>query len=68
MRYKTMNANAYPQGSLICSVCGKEFKANDDTRYIIAGGYTCSWKCFLAEDKKRNANKQGECKRKKQET
>lgn len=37
----------------VCSVCGKEFEANDDTRYIIAGGYTCSWKCFLNESKRR---------------
>ena len=42
----------YPQGTLICPVCGKEFEANDDTRYIVAGGYTCSWKCFLKEDKR----------------
>lgn len=28
--------------TLICSVCGKEFVVNDDTKYIIAGGYTCS--------------------------
>lgn len=56
---------AYPQGSLVCSVCGKEFKANDDTRYIIAGGYTCSWKCFLTESKKRDDEKSGEDKDKK---
>ena len=47
----------YPQGSLICPVCGKEFKTNNDTRYIIKGGYTCSWKCFLTEAKKRNDEK-----------
>lgn len=52
-----MNANTYPQGLLICSVCGKEFKSNDDTRYIIAGGYTCSWKCFLTESKRREDKK-----------
>lgn len=33
---------------MMCPVCGKQFKASDDTRYIRAGGYTCSWKCFLA--------------------
>lgn len=38
---------------LICPVCKKEFKANLDTKYIIAGGYTCSWKCFLDEAKRR---------------
>lgn len=30
-----------------CSVCGKQFKAHDDTKYIINGGYTCSWQCFV---------------------
>lgn len=55
-----MKSNAYPQGSLVCPVCGKEFEANDDTRYIIAGGFTCSWKCFLTESKRRRAEKQTE--------
>ena len=32
---------------LVCPVCGKEFVATEDTVYIIRGGYTCSWKCFL---------------------
>lgn len=48
----------YPQGSLVCPVCGKEFEANDDTRYIICGGYTCSWKCFLTEHRKRVSEKE----------
>lgn len=47
--------NIYPEGTLICSVCGKEFEANDKTRFIIAGGYTCSLKCFTNEAKKRDA-------------
>ena len=55
----------YPQGTLVCSVCEKEFEANDDTRYIIAGGYTCSWKCFLTESKQRYKIKQLEEKQKK---
>lgn len=42
---------------LICPICGKEFEPNDDTKYIIAGGYTCSWKCFLNESKKREAKR-----------
>ena len=50
-----MRNDAYPQGTFICSVCGKEFEAHDDTRYIIAGGYTCTWKCFLQEAKRRDA-------------
>lgn len=45
---------------LVCSVCGKKFKVNKDTKYIISGGYTCSWKCFLKEAKKRSAEKKRE--------
>ena len=47
----------YPQGIFICSVCGKEFKADGNTRYIISGGYTCGLKCFLNETKRREAMK-----------
>lgn len=42
---------------LICSVCGEIFKATNDTKYIINGGYTCSWKCFLEEAKRRHKNR-----------
>ena len=43
--------------NLVCPVCGKEFKRNDDTRYIVSGGYTCSWNCFLKRVKtKREEN------------
>lgn len=45
------------QGLLVCSVCGKEFEPNDETKYIINGGYTCSGKCFITESKKRNEEK-----------
>lgn len=38
---------------LICPVCGKIFKATEKTKYIIKGGYTCSWKCFFVEATKR---------------
>ena len=43
---------------LICPVCNKEFKATEDTNYIVKDGFVCSWKCFLnkvnetQEDKK----------------
>ena len=37
-----------PQGVLICPVCGKEFKADENTMYIANGGYVCDWKkCFM---------------------
>lgn len=48
---------------LICPVCGKEFKASDDTKYISSGeyldtcGYTCSWKCFLDSGKNHMSDK-----------
>lgn len=55
----------YPQGLFICSVCGKEFEANDDTRYIINNGYTCSWKCFFAESTKKSEERKSYDKNKK---
>ena len=54
----------YPKGSYTCPICNKEFEATEDTRYIIGGGYTCSWKCFLTEHRKREAEKEAENKRK----
>ena len=54
------------QGFLTCSVCNKEFKPNDDTKYIISGGYTCSWKCFLNEAKRRDAEKAEKANKRKQ--
>lgn len=44
-------------GILTCPVCDKEFKPTADTCYIISGGYTCSWKCFLNEVKRREREK-----------
>jgi len=35
--------------SLVCPICGKEFKATEDTKYIIGNEYTCCWKCFLTK-------------------
>ena len=52
---ETENANV--QEKLICPVCGKEFPVSDDTKYIVAGGYTCNWKCFLTEVRRTEAEK-----------
>lgn len=52
-----MRKHMLPQEPLICTVCGTEFKPDDDTKYIIRGGYTCSWKCFLKEVKERETKK-----------
>ena len=46
--------------SLICTICDKKFKPNDDTKYIARGGYTCSWKCFLDYVKRREKEKKEE--------
>lgn len=62
MRTKTKSTDT--SDKLICPVCGKEFIPNDDTNYIIAGGYTCNWKCFLDEAKRRDAAKQEKSKKK----
>ena len=55
MKERNKFQSVYPQGTFTCPICGKEFEANNDTRYIIGGGYTCSWKCFLNESKKRSS-------------
>ena len=38
---------------LVCPVCGKEFTVTEDTKYIIKDAYTCDWKCFRTEVKRR---------------
>ena len=35
-----------PGTDCTCPVCGKQFKSDIDTNYIIKKDYTCSWKCF----------------------
>lgn len=32
---------------IACPVCGKMFTVDEDTTAIIAGGYVCSWSCFM---------------------
>ena len=49
-------SKSIPQELLACPVCGKEFKPNDDTKYIVTGGHTCSWECFLTVVKRRTDN------------
>lgn len=57
-----MGSNVYPQGHLTCPVCNKEFEANNDTRYIIRGGYTCNWNCFIKEVRLQETKKKEEVK------
>ena len=45
----------------ICPICKKEFVANGEQKYIISGGYACTWKCFCEETKKRAKEKQKTC-------
>lgn len=43
---------------LCCPVCGKEFKVTDDTKYAVAEGFTCSWKCCIDHRKAMSETKQ----------
>lgn len=43
---------------IICPVCGTIFEVTEDAKYFISGDYTCGWKCFLDEVKRRDANKE----------
>lgn len=52
-----MNFNATIGETLICPVCGKSFIVSEDTKYIAAGGFTCSWKCFLIDVKSKPSKK-----------
>ena len=36
---------------LVCPVCGKEFTATEDTKYLVNRQYVCEWKCFLKRAK-----------------
>lgn len=42
-----MNYNPTIGETLACPVCGKNFRVSEDTKYIVAGGFTCGWKCFM---------------------
>ena len=45
--------------TVICPICGKEFKRTPEHAYIASGNYTCSWQCFLKkikEEKLTNGN------------
>ena len=49
-----------PNGvELICPICHKQFIKNDETKYVIKGGYTCSWKCFLKRVKDTGKERKG---------
>ena len=57
MKNYSISALLNSKGLLVCSVCGKEFEPNDDTKYIISDGYTCNWECFANEAKRQDAEK-----------
>lgn len=57
MAKRILNVDLFAENMLTCPVCGKTFEKGPDTKYIIAGGYVCDWKCFLDEMKRREANK-----------
>ena len=63
MKNYSMSELVDSKGFLTCPICGKEFKFTDNTKYIAGGGYTCSWKCFLTEVKRREEEKNNSNKR-----
>lgn len=55
VKSKSLSFQEKLQDKTVCSVCQKEFKLKE--KYAIAGGYACSWKCFLKEVKRREKEK-----------
>ena len=43
--------------SLICPVCNKKFQTTSETKFLIGGGFTCCWKCFLNYASKKKSDK-----------
>ena len=52
-----MNFNAIIGETLVCPVCGESFVVTEDTKYFTAGGFTCTWKCFLVDIKAKSSKK-----------
>ena len=52
-----MNFDVTIGEKLNCPICGKQFIASDDTKYIIGNAFTCDWKCFLNEVKRMSLEK-----------
>lgn len=44
--------------NIYCSVCGKPFTLGPQHKYIINGGYSCSWECFLKASRPKEEVKQ----------
>lgn len=47
----TLDKDLVKGQSYVCPVCGKTFVVTDEHKYVICGGFTCSWKCFLSATK-----------------
>ena len=47
----TLDKDPVKGQSYVCPVCGKTFVATDEHKYVICGGFPCSWKCFLSATK-----------------
>ena len=43
---------------LVCPVCNTNFKATEDTNYMVKEGFVCSWKCFLERVKENQEKKE----------
>ena len=55
----TLDKDPVKGQSYVCPVCGNTFVATDEHKYVICGGFTCSWKCFLSATKNIEKNKKG---------
>lgn len=47
VQLRVMDFGVHLGDRIACPVCGKMFTADEDTTAIIAGGYVCSWSCFM---------------------
>ena len=55
----TLDKDLVKGQSYVCPVCGKTFVATNEHKYVICGGFPCSWKCFLSATKNIEKNKKG---------
>lgn len=55
VQLRVMDFGVHPGDRIACPVCGKTFTADEDTTAIIAGGYVCSWSCFMKKHRELKA-------------
>ena len=46
--FRTYQGVSIEKGQILeCPVCHQKFEVTEETNYIIPGGFTCTWECFL---------------------